>query len=100
MFGGNLLEADAGAGGNNMKLHTENVPGNLHEAATWINEKGWADYVVVMRYINTSTTIVVFKMPNAMVYKIRANDPSYIGDIHHDDEPCVTYPEDGGSDDE
>jgi len=72
-----------------MKLHTENVPGNLHEAATWINKQGWAEYVVVMHYVNSSTTVAVFKMPNAMVYKIRANKPGYIPDPHHDDdEPC------------
>lgn len=67
-----------------MKLHTENISGNLHEAANYINKKGWADYVIHMS-CRSYATQVVFKMPKELVWKIRKEDRCYTGDIHHDD---------------
>jgi hypothetical protein len=66
------------------KLHTENIPGNLHMAATTINEWGWAEYVVALDR-SGNYTIAVFKMPAEFVKKIRANSPSYTADPSHDD---------------
>jgi len=64
------------------KLHTQNFDGDLHESSTAINKKGWAEYVVVMDYSGYNT-VVVFKMPAEMVYKIRRYSDDY--DPHHDD---------------
>lgn len=68
-----------------MKLHTENLPGNIHQSATFINKQGWADYVISMDFSGGNYTIVVFCMPDEMVYKIRELDKSYTSDPHHDD---------------
>lgn len=54
-----------------MKLHTENFGGNLHQTATAINRLGLADYVLQMSYSGCGT-VVVFRMPDDMVKKIRA----------------------------
>lgn len=67
-----------------MKLHTENMNGNLHQVAEIINKFGWADYVVTM-YPVSLMTVVVFKMPDDIVHTIRQNSRSYIGDPHCDD---------------
>jgi hypothetical protein len=66
------------------KLHTENVPGNLHAAASTVNKWGWADYVVAMDF-STGYTVVVFRMPDELVWDIRRNSQSYAADPHHDD---------------
>ena len=67
-----------------MKLHTENIGGNLHSAATYINRQGWADYVIHMDSVRYNT-IVVFKMPDELVWKIRGENKSPDYDPHHDD---------------
>ena len=68
------------------KLHTKNINGNLHEAATWINKMGWADKLVTMDS-NGFNTVAVFRMPAHEVYKIRNEDPSYVSAPNHDDPP-------------
>ena len=68
-----------------MKIYTENIPGNLHRAATIINKRGWAEHLVQMESNGGQYTVAVFKMPSAYVYEIRGRDPSFAGDIHHDD---------------
>ena len=69
---------------NKFKLHTENVPGNLHQAASSINRRGLAEFVIAMD-CSGSGTVVVFKMPSAMVNRIRKGTKSYIVDACHDD---------------
>lgn len=66
------------------KLHTENIGGNLHEAATKINKLGWAEYVIAMDY-SGNYTVCVFKMPSYLVKNIRMASPSYAADPSHDD---------------
>lgn len=66
-----------------LKLHTENVPGNLHQAAITINSWGWAEYVLAMEMVG-SYTVTVFKMPAAKVHEIRAGNGHTL-DPHHDD---------------
>lgn len=66
------------------KLHTENIGGNLHEAATNINKMGWADYVLSMSFNGGNYTVAVFRMPIEMVHKIRKDKCSYVSDPHHD----------------
>lgn len=66
-----------------LKLHTENVPGNFHQAAMTINSWGWAEYVLAMEMAG-DYTVTVFKMPAAKVHEIRAG-LGYIADPHHDD---------------
>lgn len=66
-----------------LKLHTENVPGNFHQAAMTINSWGWAEYVLAMEMVG-NYTITVFKMPAAKVHEIRSG-LGYIADPHHDD---------------
>lgn len=68
-----------------IKLHTENIAGNLHQAASIINQWGWAEYVIGLDCPTGSTTIAVFKMPAAKVHEIRNSKPSYWADPHHDD---------------
>lgn len=68
-----------------LKLHVETIPGNLFFAATTINQWGWAEYLVCMEFTAGGATQAVFKMPAAKVHEIRANNPSYISDPHHDD---------------
>ncbi len=41
-----------------MILLTENLVGNLHEAAHTINRRGLADYVLTMHYSHGNTVIV------------------------------------------
>lgn len=72
------------------KLHTANLPGNLHSAAVIINKWGWAEYLLHMEF-GGSNTVCVFRMPAEKVWEIRENDPSYAIDPHHDD---YTGPED------
>lgn len=67
-----------------MKLHTENIGGNLHQAAVWINRQGWAAYVLQMEYTGGST-IAAFKMPKELVHSIRTEKPSYVPAPNHDD---------------
>lgn len=66
------------------KLHTENIGGNLHQAATVINKWGWAEYVVTLDY-SGGTTVAVFKMPAEKVHEIRENSPYFNTDPHYDD---------------
>lgn len=66
-----------------LKLHTENVPGNLHQAAITINSWGWAEYVLAMETVG-NYTVTVFKMPAAKVHEIRTGG-GYVLDPHHDD---------------
>ena len=70
-----------------MKIHTENMCGNLHEVATTINKRGWAQYLVTMNFNGGNYTVAVFRMPDSMVYKLRRESPSYMSDPHHDDVP-------------
>lgn len=67
-----------------LKLHTMNIGGNLHEAATAINKWGLAEYVIHLDY-SGGITVAVFRMPANKVYEIRTNSPSYAADPHHDD---------------
>lgn len=67
-----------------MKLHTETYSGNLHQAATAINKQGLAEYVIVMDFTDLYT-VVVFKMPDELVYKLREENRNYAAHPHHDD---------------
>lgn len=69
------------------KLHTETLPGNLHAAAHEINRRGLADYVLQMEVVGFYT-IAVFKMPTALVHKLRAEDRAFTGAIDFDDPPA------------
>lgn len=69
------------------KIHTENMPGNMHEAATTINKWGWAEYLIQMDG-SGHYTICAFRMPADMVRKIRAASGSYISEPSHDDVCC------------
>lgn len=60
-------------------LYTENMAGNLHQAGILINQLGLADYVIAMDYAGGRYTVVVFRMPEDMIRKIRAANPSYCG---------------------
>ncbi len=73
-----------------MKLHTETMCGNVHEAATTINKRGWAEYLVSLEFTGGNYSTAVFKMPNEMVYKIREASTSYASDPHHDDSELET----------
>lgn len=44
-------------------LWTENVPGNLHQAAMNVNAVDMADYVIAMDYNSGGYTVVVFRLP-------------------------------------
>ncbi len=66
------------------KIHTENIPGNMHQAAIWINKQGWAEYLMQMEF-SGSTTVAVFKMPAKMVRDIHAKNDAYIAKPGHDD---------------
>ncbi len=68
------------------KLHTETIPGNLHQAAVWINKRGWAEYLFSLEYTPGSPSSTgVFKMPARLVHEIRRANPCYVADPHHDD---------------
>lgn len=68
------------------KIHTENIPGNIHNAACWINEQGWAEYLLQLDFSGSGhNTVAVFKMPAQMVRDIRAKNVSYVADPGHDD---------------
>lgn len=67
-----------------MKLHTETIGGNLHEAATFINKMGWADKLVTMNF-SGNYTVAVFLMTREEVHLIRANNRSYVAPFDHDD---------------
>jgi len=66
------------------KLHTENIPGNLHAASHWINRRGWGDYVLKMDRAG-DYTIVVFRMPAELVYEIRRKSRSFREKPNFDD---------------
>lgn len=68
-----------------MKLHTETIPGNLHESAIIINKSGWAEYLVSMTSDSGHYTIAVFRMPYNMVNAIRSESRSYAANPSHDD---------------
>lgn len=67
-----------------MKLHTETLNGNLFDASTIINKRGWANYLVTLQS-SGMYTIAVFIMPDEMVYEIRRRNQSFVSDVHHDD---------------
>lgn len=66
------------------KIHTENICGNLHSAAVWINKQGWAEYLLQMEFSGGST-LAVFRMPAELVHDIRAKSAAYIPESNHDD---------------
>lgn len=68
-----------------LKLHTENIGGNLHQASTIINRWGWAEYLIHLDCVTGSNTIAVFRMPAEKVHEIRQNSQSYCADPSHDD---------------
>lgn len=45
-----------------MKLYTENIPGNLHQASASINDRGLADYVLTMEFNGGNYTVAVFRL--------------------------------------
>lgn len=45
-----------------MKLVTHNLGGNLHQAATWINDYNLAQFVLAMDCARGEHTIVVFRV--------------------------------------
>lgn len=58
-------------------LHTENIPGNLHEVAHVINKNGWAEKVVYMELTSSKTlTVVVLLLDSEELLKIRSS-PRY-----------------------
>ena len=67
-----------------MKIHTENIPGNLHSAAVWINRQGWADYLVAAE-TSGLYTVVMFRMPAKLVHRVRAAQRSIVENLHFDD---------------
>ena len=54
-----------------LKLHSENVYGNIHQSIRWVNAQGWAEWVVGLSYNGGNYTQVVFRMPEDMVHEIR-----------------------------
>lgn len=68
-----------------LKLHSVNIAGNLHDAATAINTWGWAEYLHTLSYVGDYNTIAVFRMPAEKVYELRAQSASYVADVRHDD---------------
>ena len=68
-----------------MKIHTETMCGNVHEAATTVNKRGWGEYLVSLEFTSVNYSTAIFKMPDEMVYKIRKEQISYVSDPHHDD---------------
>lgn len=79
------------------KVLTQNIAGNRHAAATWVNKQGWAEYLVCFEPVSGGNTIAIFKMPLEMVNKIRA-ETGYDTPTH-DDPPqrqptLAIYPED------
>ncbi len=66
------------------KIHTTHINGNKHDAATYINKMGWADYLIEMEK-SGYYTIIVFRMPTELVHKIREEDISFVSEVDHDD---------------
>lgn len=78
-----------------MKIHTENIPGNIHAAAHWINKRGLAEYLVCMS-VSGNYTIAVFKMPNDIVHWLRKHNPSWSPNTAIDfDDPKLTIDSEG-----
>lgn len=78
-----------------LKLHTVNITGNLHLAASTVNSWGWAEWLVAMHFApNENTTIAVFKMPAAKVHELRAE---WADDPHFDDYTGPADPYSGAS---
>lgn len=50
-------------------LVTENIPGNLHEAASLLNDWGLSDYVVAMDF-SSRYTVVVYRVPKKLLKTI------------------------------
>ncbi len=67
------------------KLYTHNLGGNIHEAARWVNKRGWAEYLLAIEGISGNHTMCVFRMPLEMVNKIREEGNHF--DINEDDPP-------------
>lgn len=68
------------------KLHSMNWGGNWHSLATYLNKKGWANYLVSVSDATSSGCVVLLRMPASLVWEIRENDRAYISDPHGDDE--------------
>jgi len=62
------------------KIHTENIPGNLHEAATWINRRGWASNLITMHFNGGHYTVAVFRFHEIELHRIRHDNPSFMED--------------------
>jgi hypothetical protein len=65
------------------KLYTRNYGGNIHATATAINKQGLAEFVLTMQSSGLNT-VVVFKMPTAMVHALRQKNPSFCGEPDYD----------------
>lgn len=52
------------------QLVTENIPGNLHAAASYINKFGLADYVIALDYSGRAT-IAVYRVPAKLAPRLR-----------------------------
>lgn len=53
------------------QIITENVPGNQHAAAQYINESGLADYLIQLDYSGGGSSIAIFKVPAVMAPQVR-----------------------------
>jgi len=78
---------------NRTKLYVTRCPGNLYDAATFINKMNWADYVISMDCIMSNNTIIVLRMPTKMVHQLRRDDKGFVAEVNHDD--CINSFEDG-----
>jgi hypothetical protein len=67
------------------KIYTEVMGGNVHESAITINKLGLAKFLMSLTFNGGNYSTAVFKMPAHMVWKLRKDKPSYVGDPHHDD---------------
>lgn len=70
-----------------MKIYTENVPGNTHAAAHYVNKRGWAEYLLQME-TSGNYTICVFRMPTERVNAVRL-ERGWVGStpVDFDDPP-------------
>lgn len=65
-----LLEVlEAATEDKEMRLITENLQGNWHDAAHFINELGWAEYLVAISPMHGNYTIAMFKVPEGFPYQ-------------------------------
>lgn len=47
-----------------MKLISENVSGNLHDACRWVNRGGLAEFVIHLESVSGLNSIVVLRVPD------------------------------------